>query len=307
MKINRLIMMLAAFVLTFTTFSYAQGQTITERVNRAFARIDKSIQSGDLTRQEADKLWNELNKVRDDEARLKADGRLTKNERARLERELDRLEKHISTFKRNDQRRDGDGYRDNRGGSDGRINERVNLAFEKIKRGIESGYLTRQEADRLWNELNKVRDDEARLKADGRLTKNERARLEIELDRLEKHISTFKHNDQRRDGDGYRDNRGGSSISSDGRINERVIRAHERIDRAIQSGALTSEEGQRLKDEFNKIRDEEARMVADGSFTRNEKARLEKELDRLERHISTLKNNVNGRGRRDGNERRDRR
>ncbi len=97
--------------------------------------------------------------------------------------------------------------RDRRGGHENEsqgiqgLDQRLRNAHEGIERGIRSGALTREEANRLKSELNSVRDDEARMKADGRLTHKETQRLEKELNRLEKHISQLKHNDNRRDTD----------------------------------------------------------------------------------------------------------
>jgi hypothetical protein len=105
MKDKRLFVLFAILVLGFTTFCYAEGQGIHQRVMDAHDRIDRGIRSGSLTREEAHSLKNQLNSIRDDEARMKADGRLTYHERERLEKELDRLERHISRAKRNDNRR----------------------------------------------------------------------------------------------------------------------------------------------------------------------------------------------------------
>ena len=115
MKTRCSIVLLAVFVLGFATFSYAQGrdqrdrnaqdsqgiQGIDQRLRNAHAGIDRGIQYGSLTREEANRLKSQLNSVRDDEARMKANGRLTHQERQRLEKELDRLEKHISSLKHN--------------------------------------------------------------------------------------------------------------------------------------------------------------------------------------------------------------
>jgi hypothetical protein len=78
------------------------------------------------------------------------------------------------------------------------IGQRIRHAQERIERGIDSGALTRDEARRLKRELNDLLDDEAQMRADGRLSQRERVRLEMELDRLEKHISRLKQNDNRR-------------------------------------------------------------------------------------------------------------
>ena len=73
----------------------------------------------------------------------------------------------------------------------------------------------------------------------------------------------------------------------------RLKRAHEGIERGVKFGSLTREESHRLTRELDSVRDDEARMRADGRLTRRETERLEKELNRLERHIAQLKNNEN--------------
>lgn len=103
MKVKRVLLVLAAFVLGFTTFSYADD--IDRRVRHAVERIERGLDSGALTREEGHRLRRELHAIRDDEARMKADGRLSPRERDRLEKELDRLERHISRFKHNENRR----------------------------------------------------------------------------------------------------------------------------------------------------------------------------------------------------------
>jgi len=111
MKAKRIIVILAVLVLGCSTFSYAEG--IDQRVRQANEQIERGINSGALTREEARRLKDELYSVRDDEARMKADGRLNRYERERLEKELDRLERHISRLKSDDDRRDHDGRSDN--------------------------------------------------------------------------------------------------------------------------------------------------------------------------------------------------
>lgn len=78
------------------------------------------------------------------------------------------------------------------------IHARMRKCHERIDRGIASRELTRQEALRLKRELDNVRDDEARMRRDGRLSRREADRLERELSRLERHISQLKHNVDRR-------------------------------------------------------------------------------------------------------------
>ncbi len=78
------------------------------------------------------------------------------------------------------------------------IADRVDFAQRRIEQGIRSGTLTREEAHRLQEEFSRVRYDENRARADGHLDYRERMRLDRELDRLERHISYLKHNEEQR-------------------------------------------------------------------------------------------------------------
>ena len=78
------------------------------------------------------------------------------------------------------------------------IQDRIMEQQKRIDEGIASGSLTRDEAARVQDNLNRIKAEEARLKADGKLTKRERARLQHELDRNSDKIFKKKHNQRRR-------------------------------------------------------------------------------------------------------------
>ncbi|MBI5640193.1 MAG: hypothetical protein HZA17_07205 [Nitrospirae bacterium] len=84
------------------------------------------------------------------------------------------------------------------GTADPGIQDRIEDQQQRIDQGIASGELTRAEADRMQDNLNRIKADEARLKADGKLTPRERARLNKELDHNSKAIYRKKHNPRRR-------------------------------------------------------------------------------------------------------------
>lgn len=81
------------------------------------------------------------------------------------------------------------------------IPERLDRAQQRIEHGRRSGSLSHHEAQRLMDEYAGVRRFERHAWADGHLDRHERERLAVELDRLERHISRFKNNDEYR-GDG---------------------------------------------------------------------------------------------------------
>jgi F0F1-type ATP synthase membrane subunit b/b' len=74
------------------------------------------------------------------------------------------------------------------------ILERIGKQQKRIDVGIANGELTRAEAKTLQENLNWIRSEALRLKADGRLTPRERARLHRLLDRNSKMIYRKKHN-----------------------------------------------------------------------------------------------------------------
>jgi hypothetical protein len=75
-------------------------------------------------------------------------------------------------------------------GIQGRIAEQQG----RIDTGIASGQLTRPEAAILQDNLTWIKNEEARLKADGHLTPHERKRLNRMLDRNSNMIHKKKHN-----------------------------------------------------------------------------------------------------------------
>ncbi len=78
------------------------------------------------------------------------------------------------------------------------IRARIEEQQKRLDQGRASGQLTRREADIVQDNLNRIRESEARMKADGKLTPKERKRLENMLDRNSQMIYKEKHNPIRR-------------------------------------------------------------------------------------------------------------
>lgn len=74
----------------------AEAQTFYDQ-REAFQRerIRQGIASGQITRYEARRLWDEQRRIERMESRFEADGRVTPRERAWLDRALDRSGRHI--------------------------------------------------------------------------------------------------------------------------------------------------------------------------------------------------------------------
>ncbi|HPX61294.1 MAG TPA: hypothetical protein PLN25_05940 [Deltaproteobacteria bacterium] len=74
-------------------------------------------------------------------------------------------------------------------------------------------------------------------------------------------------------------------------MGRRIDRAYIHIDRGIKSGSITRDEARRLKRELSEVRETEDRMTRDGRLDRRERERLDRKLDRLEKHIYQAKSN----------------
>lgn len=78
--------------------------------------------------------------------------------------------------------------------SDPEIQDRIADQQKRIDQGVASGELTAAEAHQAQTSLNKIKNLEAKLKADGMLTQTERRRLNSMLDHSSKFLYKKKHN-----------------------------------------------------------------------------------------------------------------
>jgi len=76
------------------------------------------------------------------------------------------------------------------------IQKREQNQEKRIQQGVQSGQLTPKEAGRLETQQTKIKQDEERMKADGKLTKAERRKLKREQDRASGNIYRKKHNEK---------------------------------------------------------------------------------------------------------------
>ncbi len=168
---------------------------VPDRIRNQQARIDQGIRSGELTRSEADVLQDNLNWIRETFNRMLADGSLTPEERAKLDQMLERNSQMIYNKKHNPI---GRVYVAEQRAVVGDFQERIRDQRERIDQGIRSGELTRHEADILFDNLDRIRDRFDRMKADGRLTLEEQAKLDRMLEENSRMIWNKKHNAARR-------------------------------------------------------------------------------------------------------------
>jgi len=80
--------------------------------------------------------------------------------------------------------------------NDPAVRKREQLQQKRIDQGVQSGELNSREAGRLEREQARIKQDEERMKADGKLTPQERRKLNREQNRASRHIYKEKHDAQ---------------------------------------------------------------------------------------------------------------
>ena len=213
---------MGALLLAVTlTSGVANATTTTSRIDKRQAnqqeRIDQGVKSGELTRKEAARLQKGQQHVDRMESRAMADGKMTPRERQRIERAQDEQSKKIYREKHDrygSNAQHGKHHGDDRdmhrgphgeqragfGGkpSTERIDARQAHQQQRIDHGVKSGSLTEKEAARLQQGQQRVARMEKRAAADGRVTAEERRRIEHAQDRQSARIRSEAHDAQRR-------------------------------------------------------------------------------------------------------------
>lgn len=257
-----LIGLLTATALTAAIPAVASAQTINERQNSLFSRIEAGTRSGQLTPREADALRADFYAL----ARLEADYRasrpgLTDAERADLNRRFDALSARIR-FDRNDNDRLANWVP---------INQRQENLFRQIEQGQRRGGLTASEAASLRAEFNSIVALENTYRRNG-LTVAERNDLDRRLDNLAQRIRM-----ERRDG---QQQAGGWA----GNISQRIATLSNGIERAFRNGWLNNNQARNLRAEHRELANLEARYSR-GGFTVAERNELGRRIERLERSL----------------------
>lgn len=78
------------------------------------------------------------------------------------------------------------------------VNTRQHHQKDRIKQGVKSGELTKDEAKQLNQERREIRKEEHDYKADGKLTPAERKDLHQDMNQLSKDIHEQKHDGEKR-------------------------------------------------------------------------------------------------------------
>lgn len=79
-----------------------------------------------------------------------------------------------------------------------KIDKREQNQRARIRQGVKSGELTKPEARKLAAQQAKIRTEERRAKADGKVTLKERAKINRDLNKANRRIAKEKHDSQTR-------------------------------------------------------------------------------------------------------------
>jgi septal ring factor EnvC (AmiA/AmiB activator) len=110
-----IILTASAIIMTFFMAAPALASNIDRRLHRQATRIEQGIRSGELTRHEENRLWNEHHRIRHSYDRSLRNGWLSHRERHRLNQMLNEADRHIHALKHNHKtRRDRRRYSSNR-------------------------------------------------------------------------------------------------------------------------------------------------------------------------------------------------
>jgi uncharacterized membrane protein YebE (DUF533 family) len=154
------------------------------------------------------------------------------------------------------------------------VNARQREQQGRIREGVRSGELTKSEAKGLEKEERDIRVEERQFKSDGKLTAEERRKLQSDLNKTSRDIQTEKHDAEVR-----------TPAPRDHAVNARQVRQQERIGQGIKSGELTGKEAVRLEREERAVRVEERAYKADGKLTPAERKDLHQDLNKVSSDI----------------------
>jgi hypothetical protein len=171
---------------------------VNARQDNQHDRIERGRHSGQLTKEESKELAETQKDIRQKEKDYKSDGVLTKDERKDLQQDLNAASKEIYSEKHDAETRSGvtPAQPGKAATRDPGVNARQENQQDRIAQGVKSGELTAKEARVLKAKEARVAALEKRMKSDGSLTAEERARLQKQLDNLSADIYKQKHDNQ---------------------------------------------------------------------------------------------------------------
>jgi septal ring factor EnvC (AmiA/AmiB activator) len=239
--------------------NFFDDPNVDKRITELQRRIDVGKRSGQLTPDEASRLQTSLDGLKARIAKYRNDGFMSKDERAKANEMLTALEERVRAERTDDDVAQRDA-----------VGRRVADLQRRIDAGSRAGQLTRDEASQLQAALNRIKERDARYRADGSLTNEERIALNQMLNTLEERIR-YEKND--------------TDVVHREAFERRISEMKRRIEAGLRAGQLTLDEACSLQAIFNRIKERDAQFRSDGVLTREERMRLNRMLAHLEERI----------------------
>ena len=191
------------------------------------------------------------------------------------------------------------------------VEQRVANQQKRIDEAVKSKDLTQAEGKILKDNLNYIKQEETRLKTDGRLGTKESERLDNLLEQNGGMIRDKKSNPVKSlapapaaaatavpakpaapsPTPAKPAAASTAPVPGSKAVDERFERQEKRIADGMKAGKLTQAEAGALRDNLRYIKAEESRLKADGKLNAQEKERLEKMLDQNSKMIEDKKSN----------------
>jgi hypothetical protein len=153
---------------------------------------------------------------------------------------------------------------------------------ERIEKGLQSGQLSTKEAGKLEREESKVDHLQAQALKDGKLSNDEKLRLNAAQNKVSSDISAAKHNDVK----------GNPMSASSERMQadvQRNVNQQKRIEAGVQNGSLTNHEAAKLERGQAHVDRKEAAAAHDGHVGAAEERGIQHSENRQSRKIHRQK------------------
>ncbi len=171
------------------------------------------------------------------------------------------------------------------------VGERKENQQDRIANGVKSGELTSGEAARLEKEQSKLNAETRAMRAadGGKLTAADKAKVQRQQNRLSHQIYRQKHDAQTQPGT----NPPTKETQAPTEVGRREENQQDRIAQGVQSGQLTAGEASNLEKRDARINNEikTDRAANGGALTPAEKAQVNRQQNRVSRHINRDKHN----------------
>jgi len=171
-------------ILIFAAGAFAVTSGIDAKIAEQQKLIDKAVSSKSLTKDEAKIVQKNMNRIKERKTQESAEGKPDEFARGDIQNMLDRNNRMITDKKNNpvhlfDQPE---------------IQHRFGNQQKRIDNGIKSKVLTKEEAAKLQENLNKAKANYAELTRDGKFTPAEEENMHKLLDKDSEIIKKKKHN-----------------------------------------------------------------------------------------------------------------